>query len=351
MSQKLKYVITIPSVDVPGYVAIKDLILLGSGDKRYQDLKEQSPILKQYLDSFKTPLGNKINPSVVVQDEDLSQVDASHLCAFRNAIAIAAVIGSLKDSYLYGRPMGYYCTDLFDFHPVSISRDEKDLVARTPFEMCFGSKVSDFIGQTTWSVIYPNKIDPIYDKEFMTALLDVVEEQTHTRKKQLFKNRVVRSMEMAYCALKSPFANLGRSVDFGILTVLWVSAYEILANPHVADVKFSDVSVMIKSVPWREKKLRIKNRMAVGAVKRKKTTLPVQIYGRLYKTRNDYIHGNVIHKATYESCSRKGWGSLFFQAPALYRCALMHILNKEGFGGSIENSQEHEYYEKVLLKK
>ena len=52
--EKLKYVMTIPSVDFLNYVAINDLMLLGSHDKRYQDMKAQNPVLKQYLDSFKT---------------------------------------------------------------------------------------------------------------------------------------------------------------------------------------------------------------------------------------------------------------------------------------------------------
>ncbi len=350
-SAKLKYVMTIPSVDFAKHVTINDLILLGSSDKRYKDLKANNPVLKQYLDSFRTPFGRKVNPSIIVRDERLAKVDASHLCAFRNAIAIACVVGSRICSCIQNQSTGFFCTDLFDFHPVSVSSDGTDLIAKTPFENSAWCNVKNFVGQTTLAVIYPENIQPAFDEKIMLALLDVIEKKARTRDEQSFKTRVIRSIEMAFYALKSPFANLGEPVDFGLQTSLWVSAFEILANPHIAKVKFSDVSTMIKLVPWRDKKLRVKNRAAVSAYKGKKTTLPVQIYGRLYQTRNAYMHGNAMGKREYEFRKRKGWGNLFFQTPALYRCVLMYVLNSKGFGKPLKCSKEHDLYEQVLLSK
>jgi hypothetical protein len=348
---KLKYVMTIPSVDLLNYVAINDLILLGSGDKRYQDLKEQNPVLKQYLDSFKTPFGRKVNPSIIVRDESLPKVDASHLCAFRNAIAIAGVIGSRICSCIHNQTTGFYCTDLFDFYPVSVSSDETDLVAKTPFELSAWCNVNNFAGQTTPAVVYPENIQPAFDEKLMLALLDVVEKKPLTRDEQSFKTRVIRSMEITYYAMRNPFVTLGERSDFGVQMSLWVSAFEILANPHIENVRFSDVSAMIKAVAWRDKKLRVKQFAAVGAQQGRKTTFPVQIYGRLYQTRNAYMHGNALHKGEYEFHKRKRWGNLFFQAPALYRCVLMHALNSKGFGELLAHSQEHDLYERVLLSK
>lgn len=346
---KLKYVITIPSVDFLNYAAINDLILLGSKDKRYQDLKEHNPVLKQYLDSFRTPFGKKVNPSIIVRDESLEKVEPSHLCAFRNAIAISSVIGSRILSHNQTNT-GFYCTDLFDFYPVSVSSDGTDLIARTAFEDSICCDVNNFSGQTTSSVIYPENIRPAIDDKLMLALLDVIEKKARTLEEKRFKNRVTRTMEMVFYALRSPFVVLGEPTDFGVQMSLWVSAFETLANHHSTDVKFSDVSAIIKAVPWRDKKLRIRNH-ASPTQQGKKTSLPVQIYGRLYRTRNAYIHGNVLRKGEYEFHKRKGWGNLFFQVPALYRCVLIHILNSKNFGSPIRNSQEHDLYEKVLLSK
>lgn len=352
-SAKLKYVMTIPSVDFAKHVTINDLILLGSSDKRYKDLKAKNPVLRQYLDSFRTPFGRKVNPSIIVRDERLAKVDASHLCAFRNAIAIACVVGSRVCSCIQNQSTGFFCTDLFDFHPVSVSNDGTDLIARTPFENSAWCNTNDFTGQTTLAVIYPENIQPAFDGELLLALLNFVERKPRTRDEKSFKTRLVRSIEMAFYALKSPFANLGEPVDFGVQTGLWVSAFEILANPHISRVSFRDVSTMIKRLPWRDKKLRVKNRAAVGAYKgkKKKTTVPVQIYGRLYQTRNAYMHGNAMCKGEYEFRKRKRWGNLFFQAPALYRCVIMHYLNSRGFGKLLTASQEHILYEQVLISK
>ncbi len=350
-TEKLKYVMTIPSVDFVNYVAIKDLMLLGSNDERYQDLKKQNPVLKQYLDSFRTPFGKKVNPSIVVRDESMPNVDFSHLCAFRNAVAIAAVIASRTILCIRNQTTGFYCTDLFDFHPVSISSDGTDLVARTAFENRDRCNVSDFAGQTIPAVVYPENIDPAVDDKFMPALLDVVESRPRKTDEKTFKNKVIRSMEMAYYAMRSPFVILREPTDFGVQISLWVSAFEILANPHGAKVHFSDVSTMIKAVPWRNRRLRVKNVTAVGAKRGEKTTLPVQIYGRLYRTRNAYMHGVAMRKGEYEFRRRKGWGNLFFQAPSLYRCVLMNTLNSRGFGESLAHSQEHDLYERVLLSK
>ena len=54
-TQKLKYVITIPSVDIRNYIAINDLILLGSSDNRYQELKEKKNLEKEkkFKEAFK----------------------------------------------------------------------------------------------------------------------------------------------------------------------------------------------------------------------------------------------------------------------------------------------------------
>jgi hypothetical protein len=290
-----------------------------------------------------------VNPSIIVCDESLEKVEPSHLCAFRNAIAISSVIGSRILSHNQTNT-GFYCTDLFDFYPVSVSSDGTDLIARTAFEDSICCDVNNFSGQTTSSVIYPENIQPAIDDKLMIALLDVIEKKARTLEEKRFKNRVTRTMEMVFYALRSPFVVLGEPTDFGVQMSLWVSAFETLANPHSTDVKFSDVSAIIKAVPWKDQKLRIQNRSS-PTQRGKKTSLPVQIYGRLYRTRCAYIHGNALRKGDYEFHKRKSWGNLFFHVPALYRCVLMHILNLKGFGVPIQNTQEHDLYEKVLLSK
>lgn len=56
-------------------------------------------------------------------------------------------------------------------------------------------------------------------------------------------------------------------------------------------------------------------------------------------------------KREYEFRKRKGWGNLFFQTPALYRCVLMYVLNSKDFGKPLKCSKKHDLYEQVLLSK
>ncbi|MBN2129158.1 MAG: hypothetical protein JW741_06660 [Sedimentisphaerales bacterium] len=356
---KFKYVMTIPSIDIRNAISIKDLILVGSEDERYRRLKEENSLLAKYLESFRTPFGIQVSPSIIIRDASLPKVAAEDLCCFRNAIAVPYVIASQMVWYLRGDAMGYCCTDLFDFYPISVSSDGGDLSIRTPYEAGWGPYPDSFTGQVTYAVAHPENLQPVLDDSFMHALLDLLETSTRSSGDVAFRNRVLRSLEIAYYALRSPFVHLTGKVDFGVPTTLWVAAFERLAHPGNRNVRFSDVSSLIKDVSWLDQRLRKRNRGSVddnfakkkrGKSIRPKTTLPVQVYGRLYFNRNKYAHGAPIPDGRYEYVSRKGWGRLVFQVPALYRCVLEHLLASKGIRKN-ELCEGQCVYEAVLLRR
>ena len=344
MNSNLKYLFTIPSIDISGHISIDDFILLGSKDERYQELKNSNSFLSKYLDSFRSPFGAKINPSIVVRDKTLPKANADSLTAFRNAIAVSSVIYSI----VYNTHTGCTCTDLFDFHPISVSSDGNDFSIRTPHTIGIDDRIKDFKGQATLAVPYPEMVRPLFDEEFMMTLLNLLERKPRRIKEKEFQNRVIRALDMAYYALRSPFANLGNKTDFGVSVSLWVSAFEILANPYKKNVNFKYVRTLIKQVPWKNARLRRKNYTAIAY--KGKTTLPVQIYGRLYYTRNMYLHGNIIPKGSFEFRRRKNWGNLLFQVPVLFRCVLIHLLQTNGFTPESQYPCLQSACEKVLLK-
>jgi hypothetical protein len=356
MKSHLKYVITIPSIDIPGHVSIDDLILLGSSDKRYQQLKEANPFLSKYLESFRTPFGTKINPSIVVRDENLPKVTSEHLVSFRNAIAVSSVIYSRIRSCLTDNATGCTSTDLFDFYPISVSSDGDEFSVKSAYTIGVDRRIDKFKGQTALSEPYPESIRFEFDEELTLSLLNLIEKKYINAKDKEFKNRVIRSIEMVYYALRAPFVQLGNKTDFGVSICLWVSAFEIIAYHYKrgADVGFHDVSSLIQSTPWQSHNLRKKNYTGVYGKSNKpktkaKTMLPVQIYGRLYHTRNMYLHGNPIPKNSYEFKTRKKWGNLFFQVPALFRCVLMYLLKTKGCVPATQYTWLQNDYERVLL--
>lgn len=357
MEAKLKYVITIPSVDIPGHIAIKDLVLAGDRDKRYKGIKRENKVLAKYLNSFRTSFNKKVKPSIVLRDAKLPKVGAIHLSSFRNAIAVSSVIYSRVQSYLSNRLTGFYCTDLFDFCPVSVSSDGTDLSFTTAYETGAWAPVEGFRGQLTPAVVHPESIYPLFDDEFMLCLLNLIEAKYDRKSKKEWRNRVIRSLEMAYYALSAPFVHLGERADYGVRFSLWVSAFETIAHPGNRDVRFSDVSSLIKTVRWQDRRLCSSTRARVakdfGAKRtaKKRTTLPVQVYGRLYCTRNMYLHGSPIPRGKYEFVSRKGWGNLHFQVPALYRCVLLDLMLRSGVPAPASVHSEQRTYERALLKR
>jgi len=357
MKSRLGYVMTIPSIDIKGCIEIRDLALIGSEDKSYQEIKKANPFLSKYLDSFRTPFGRKISPSIIIRDKILPKVDADRLVSFRNAIAISAVIYSRARSCLCGNAVGYTCTDLFDFHPVSVSSDGTDLSVRTAYTLGVDNRIDEFRGQTTLSEVYPGNIRTMLDEEFMILLLNLIEKKAVKREEKEFRNRIIRCLEMAYYALRAPFILLGNKTDFGAPLSLWVSAFETVGYHYKKgkNVGFSDVSALIKKVPWQSYKLRQRKRTRItedfGRRRAgQKTSIPVQVYGRLYSTRNMYLHGVPVPKGQFEFRRRKKWGNLFFQVPALFRCVLMHVLRTEGILVDSKYPSNQRQYESVLLK-
>lgn len=345
---------TIPGINIDGHITINDLILLGSTDPRYTKLKNAVPNLAKYIDSFKTPFGQKLNPSIVVRDENLPKVDSIHLSAFRNAIAVSGVIYSRIQSCLSNSSRGFTCSDLFDFYPISLSSGSNDLSVKTFSTIGIDSLDRFQQGQATAVEPYPHTIQQLFDDELMLALLNIIETKPKETLHKKRKTKITRSLEMGYYALRSPFAHLGSETDYGVGISCWVAAFEILANPHNKKVTFREVSNLIKNVVWQSAKLRQKRYTPVYKHTKKpkqKTTLPVQIYGRLYQTRNMYIHGDPIPSGQFEFRRRKNWGNLFFQVPALYRSVLLHF----ALNGSAPSHTQHRFYqrdyERVLTNK
>lgn len=357
MNSDLKYVITIPSIDIPGHISIDDLILLGSKDDRYQQLKKSNTYLSKYLESFRAPFGTKINPSIVVRDKNLPKVNSDHLVSFRNAIAVSSVIYSRIRSCLLDIATGCTSTNLFDFHPVSVSNDGNDLSVKNAYTIGINGRIDKFKGQATLSEPYPENIRFESDEQFTISLLNLIEKKYNKIEDEEFRSRIIRSLGMAYYALRSPFTQLGNKTDFGLTLSLWVSAFEIIAYHYKRNrnVGFSDVSSLIKKVPWKSNKLRQKNRVRITekfskSKTKERTTLPVQIYGRLYFTRNMYLHGNPIPENKFEFKTRRGWGNLYFQVPALFRCVLMHLLKTNSCAPESQYPFLQKDYERVLLK-
>lgn len=137
---------------------------------------------------------------------------------------------------------------------------------------------------------------------------------------------------------------------------LWISAFEAIAHPGTTDVELSYVKSIIEKVPWRSPRLKYANYiMVTKKSKRKKANnrkviLPIQVYSRVYNTRNMYLHGTPLPPNQLEFKTRKTWNPLKFQVPALYRCSILSELSHNGFG-SYPKVEYPDIYEGILFRK
>jgi hypothetical protein len=124
-------------------------------------------------------------------------------------------------------------------------------------------------------------------------------------------NRVIglfRSLQVAFHAAAMRSKNEASVHDFGISVSHWVSAMEILLHPEKGDVNERHVLNELSKYPWQACPL-------LNTVQ--------LLYHRLYKTRNDFIHGNDLSNALchspLENMKGPGWLEV---APLVFKAAL-----------------------------
>jgi hypothetical protein len=205
-----------------------------------------------------------------------------------------------------------------------LERDGSYLVYQVP-DAYGAHELASFKGQSTAGITY-RKLGNEYDFPILTALLGrwkaVWEDPTPSwRHIVLF-----RSLNMAFAACQMPSGTQPTTFyDNGRIAALWVSAFEILSRKDkTAKVGPEDVWDLLERSP---------NYGEATANKRytvnfRGTNIPVNLsgflYNELYKTRNDFLHGNQVtrDRLLVQPCQRT---ILAFTAP-LYRLALSAFL-------------------------
>jgi hypothetical protein len=229
------------------------------------------------------------------------------------------------------RPSGFPYSDSFDFYTVHPGRDGKHVTLRTPTEEGLHD-LSKFHGQPSPVVLHPYHQSVEFDDVLATPLLALFASR---RVEKGLRARVLRSLHAAYAACRAPFHHLGGSLDVGMTTSLWVTAFEVLAHRGgPGDVKPEHVRELIKSVPWPDRSLRRRSRVPVVGAGRPvpdgRAIPPVQIYGRLYAARCAYLHGEPELGEARRHLSDGRRGRLEAQAAILYRFVLLKVLAGAG---------------------
>jgi len=312
-----KFVIAIPGVELPRRVEAGSTAALPPDDPDYDAIAKSEPGVSEFLSRFSTAFGRQLRPTIIAREKTADLITAEDLSAFRNTIALAAIVEARRQRDRTQWSSGPFFSEVFDFSPVA-PRDAQFVDIQSPFSRGIHD-IEEFAGQPSPIVPYPKNMRCEFDEGLLEALLRLWASKATRR---LVRRRtLLRSVEMACHALRAPYSNLESLQDWGITTSLWVSAFEIIACPDSGDVKFPHVSSMIKRVPWASRSLR---KPAVRAIDRPGlTTRPVQVYGRLYRVRNSFLHGDRLPAGSIEPHRHPTWGHLSIQVPLLFRSVLL----------------------------
>ena len=323
----------IPGVNISQAFDGGDLSVIGDRDPRYIELRESHPNAGAFLGKFQTPFGVSLVPSLIVCPRGDRKIESFDVSSIRNIVAICHVLNARVDANNFYRPTGILFDELFDIYPITLTTDCSQLYLIS-HEAGVHQVEAFVVGQPTGS-LYPQNLDPDPDSALKTALLALWCSEAATEEALFFRTRILRSLAAACHAMRNTPSRIRAQVDLAIPRALWITAFEVLAKPVDGKVEFRDVSRMIKDVPWLDSRLRRKLFRAIpreGEPSPGMTTLPVQVYGRLWRLRNRVLHGTLLPERVDEPDREPWWGNLEIQGPALYRGVLLSLLGRQGFG-------------------
>jgi hypothetical protein len=373
------FIIAMPAVSLPRAVDAGNTAVVPFSDPRYVELSDAQPRIRRFLESFRTAFGHQLQPAIVIRDRSAERIQAEDLAALRNMIALAAVVRARTDRsvHRFGGEGPVYA-DLFELYPVNMAVDAETVTVRTASEFGLDDDLEHFQGQPDPAYIYPQNVTPKLDEVILESLLGLWQSHAAGEDQERFRRRIFRSLETAYHALGSPFLNLGSQYDHALSLSLWVSAFEILVT-RAGNVSASDVERLITRVRWSHPALRSDVvESPRGPRPGRPVSRPVQAYERLYKVRNESLHGGVIsadlvgHRLDTDEedalepapLGLHEWNHLALAVPALYRAVLLELLTRQAFhtypadpgvddldayAEYLDAQEDYEYYETPLL--
>jgi hypothetical protein len=300
--------------------------LVPPNDPRVAAYISAHPILGEFLgrftDAFHTPLETVV---FIARENAIARFNDTQgaLLSFRDLVALSVVPYARSNGLVYGGTNRISYANSFWLHPWMVENDA--LTASTPAFSGF-HVVEEFHGQSSPELPLmqlSEQDEPLFD-----ALL-ARWKRHYLGKRQRWQDRALfRSLNMAYQAAQLPAGKGPTLYDLGRIAALWVSAFEVLAHPRTYSSGLRYVYPLLERVSYLDRKVRRRKYVAYAGSAKKPwphRPLPCWLYGRLYRGRNAFLHGNPVSPKTLQPRDLKV--SLFWLAPSLYRLALTGALN------------------------
>ena len=316
----------LPNLDLSVVVAADQVAIVPAADPRVVALREGHPNLDQFLSRFHSSHGQAVHPAVVLFDTAApdSKRTGEAMVGIRNALAVSVVTNQTAQALLYPHGHRILFTDPFDFYPWNLDRDFEHMISITPASMAL-HQVQDFSGQ-------PSPGSPIHalsqfdvDQVLLEQILVHWNAAYRRPKMDDMQRALFRSLNMASAAMRMPATTAATIFDYGRQCGLWVSAFEILTNFEAGQANLGTVLALLEKKRFHIRGLNARRYRVQYRGQQTSVNLAQKLYERLYRVRNDFLHGNTVNARSLEIKSSGRFIGHF--APLLYRCALRNFLD------------------------
>jgi len=316
--------VIVPNVSAEKAIGNNLIQLRPSADFAYM---EKIPAYREFalfLSRFKDEFGVGQEVSVIACSKDfLSRYnDLEAVLAFRNILSFATISKSRATQIVssYG-PNKVSWSDYFSIYPWMMDKGMEYLTTQTP-ALTGLHQVSNFHGTTSPGLAAAKLSYSFLDHVLLKVMLDRWHQTFIERHRNWDNTCTFRALHVAFGASSQPEVGFVSQFDVGRLIGSWVSAFECLVHPGSGGKSgFSRVVEYLENYEAEERRYfdrRFKIRIGRNV---RRVSILSKMYERLYKLRNDYLHGNPIHPRDLERgpIERPVW----HVAPILFRYALL----------------------------
>ena len=316
-----------------------DVVVVPPSEPRAVEAAAASPAVTALLSAFRGEQGEQVSPAVLMaRDDGRARRGRSWepFVSFRNAIAMSFLLkgraGSNDGSY---QPTW---SDTFDFHP-TFPDARGTLSTFSPALHSFGLKPEKF--HAAPSPYMPRVGRRMFADRTLYTLLGSewrrrFGEEAHD---DLDGRALWRSLEHAYSALSASLKHQESVHDYGMQLGLWVTAVEVLTWPKHQHANLPYALDLLEEFDWHSEVLKERREVKINGKVRRELNAVQLVYLHIYRSRNDFLHGNEVNVATFfrhvgekpadeQPVEAEAQRSLVNLAAVVYRTALVAYLRR-----------------------
>ena len=292
-------------------LGLEGMALTSAKDERVAETSEWSAAAAAWVKSFHDGRWNPIVPAALIAKKgwgSLMGKDPEPVMSFLNAVSVAALLRA-RAKWPGAGVRGPLWADSFDHHPIELRRDGSALDMATP--AVIHSQVPWTELSLTCNVGLGQSEMDSTDERLALRLGAAWKLRYQERLTNRATTRLFRSIEVANQALRMTSQGYRTTREAASASVRWATSMEMLAAPGEGYVSKDDCFALIKEY----------------SCSNGEEEIAADVFLRLYKLRNDSVHGREIGLDQLRPFGERA-PPLLSLASTVYRLALIAYLNR-----------------------